>query len=115
MPLSEIILNVSPLVGQIPTAYYLNQNYPNPFNPSTMINYSVPKTSFITIKVYDILGREITTLVNEEKKSGNYNVEFSARGGSVFGGNGSNLSSGIYFYRMQAGNFVETKKLILMK
>ena len=87
------------------STFYLSQNYPNPFNPDTKINYSAPNISFVTIKVYDVLGNEIATLINEEKKSGNYQVEF----------NGSNLSSGVYFYRMQAGNFSNTKKLILIK
>ncbi len=86
-------------------SYMLYQNYPNPFNPATTINYSIPKTSFIIIKVYDVLGRESATLVNEEKKPGNYNLEFNA----------SKLASGIYFYRMQAGDFIETKKLIVLK
>ncbi|MHB8854508.1 MAG: T9SS type A sorting domain-containing protein, partial [Ignavibacteriaceae bacterium] len=71
----------------------------------TTINYTIAVKGFITIKVYDVLGKVISTLVNEEKTSGNYKVEF----------NGSKLSSGVYFYRMQAGSFVETKKLILMK
>lgn len=88
-----------------PIDFSLSQNYPNPFNPITTINYSVPKSNFVTIKVFDILGREVETLVNNEKLKGNYKVEF----------NGSTLSSGIYFYRMQAGDFVETKKLILIK
>ncbi len=88
-----------------PTEFVLNQNYPNPFNPTTIINYSIPKASFISIKVYDVLGREIETLVNDEKPSGNYKIEF----------NGSKLTSGIYFYRMQAGDFVETKKLTVLK
>jgi chitinase len=86
--------------------YYLYNNYPNPFNPSTTINYSIPKTSFVTIKVYDILGKEKATLVNEEKSPGNYSVQFSLKG---------SYASGVFFYRMQAGSFVETKKLILMK
>jgi photosystem II stability/assembly factor-like uncharacterized protein len=89
----------------LPSDFYLNQNYPNPFNPTTIINYSIPKASFVTIKVYDILGREITTLVNEQKSPGNYNVQFNA----------SRFSSGVYFYRMQAGDFVQTKKLVLLK
>ncbi|HED36680.1 MAG TPA: T9SS type A sorting domain-containing protein [Ignavibacteria bacterium] len=88
-----------------PIRYNLSQNYPDPFNPTTTINYTVPKNSFVIIRVYDILGNEVTTLVNEEKSVGNYNVQF----------NGSNLASGIYFYSMHAGNYVETKKLILMK
>jgi photosystem II stability/assembly factor-like uncharacterized protein len=85
--------------------FILFQNYPNPFNPTTTINYSVPKASFVRIKVYDLLGREVETLVNGEKPAGNYSVQF----------NGSNLASGIYFYRMQAGDFVQTKKTILLK
>ncbi len=87
-------------------SYYLSQNYPNPFNPSTIISYSVPKASLVTIKVYDILGKEVETLVNENKSAGNYSVQFNAS---------SKFASGVYFYRMQAGSFVETKKLILMK
>ena len=90
---------------QIPTQFILFQNYPNPFNPSTKINYTIPKSGFVTIKVYDLLGREVTSLVNENKPVGNYNVEFNA----------GNLVSGVYFYRMKAGDFVQTKKLILLK
>jgi uncharacterized protein (TIGR02145 family) len=89
----------------LPVKFTLSQNFPNPFNPSTKINYSVPKIGFVTIKVYDILGREVSTLVNEEKLPGNYEVKFD----------GSNLSSGVYYYQMRAGQFVETKKLILLK
>ncbi len=85
--------------------FELMQNYPNPFNPTTTISYSIPKTSFVSINIFDVLGRKLTKLVNEEKPTGNYSVEF----------NGGQLSSGIYFYRMQAGDFVETKKLILLK
>jgi hypothetical protein len=85
--------------------YSLSQNFPNPFNPSTIINYSVPKAGLVTIKVYDVLGKEVETLVNEKRSTGNYSVQF----------NGNYLSSGIYFYRMQSGNFSETKKLILLK
>ncbi len=92
-------------IGAAPLAFSLSQNYPNPFNPITKINYSIPQTSFVTMKVYDLLGKEIVTLVNEEKSVGNYEVEFNA----------NNLSSGIYFYRIQAGNFIDTKKFILMK
>ncbi len=82
-----------------------HRTYPNPFNPATTINYSIPKNSFVSIKVYNILGEELMTLVNEEKSPGNYIVHLDAR----------NLSSGIYFYKMKAGNFVETKKIILIK
>jgi hypothetical protein len=104
-PLSEMITGVEDKTNVLPKNFSLSQNYPNPFNPTTTIHYSVPKTSFVTIKVYDMLGKEIATLVNQEKSAGNYTVQF----------NGSNLSSGIYFYRMRSGNFVETKKLLLLK
>ena len=85
--------------------YYLKQNYPNPFNPITIIKYSIPQTQKVTLKVYDILGNEIKTLVNETKEPGNYKVKL----------NGNNLSSGVYFYRIHAGDFVQTKKLVLLK
>ena len=89
----------------IPEKYSLAQNYPNPFNPTTIIKYQIPELSFITIKVYDVLGSEVVTLVNEEKVAGNYEIEFNA----------TQLPSGVYFYRLQAGNFIETKKMVLMK
>ena len=89
----------------LPTSFNLSQNYPNPFNPSTRINYSVPYSSFVKIKLYDILGNEVATLLNEEMPAGIYEVEFNA----------SKLSSGVYFYQLKAGDFIETKKMILMK
>ncbi|MFA7421549.1 MAG: T9SS type A sorting domain-containing protein [Melioribacteraceae bacterium] len=92
-------------INLIPNIFSLSQNYPNPFNPSTIIKFSIPKSSFVTLKVFDLLGREVATLVNEEKSWGNYKTNFD----------GSSLSSGIYFYRLQAGSFVDTKKLIFMK
>ena len=89
----------------VPTEYILYQNFPNPYNPTTTIKYQIPELSFVTLKVYDVLGNEIATLINEEKPIGSYEVEFDGRG----------LSSGIYFYKLQAGSFVETKKMILLK
>ncbi|MBT8378968.1 MAG: T9SS type A sorting domain-containing protein [Ignavibacteria bacterium] len=89
----------------IPKEYKLEQNYPNPFNPSTTIRYSLPKESFVTLKVYNLLGEEVATLINGEQIIGNYEIEFDA----------SDLSSGIYLYSIQAGDFVETKKMILLK
>lgn len=89
----------------IPADYVLSQNFPNPFNPTTKIEYNVPELSFVILKVYDVLGNEIGTLVNEEKPIGRYKVEFNA----------TTLPSGIYFYRLQAGNFVETKKMVLLR
>jgi hypothetical protein len=85
--------------------YKLEQNYPNPFNPSTTIMYFIPVSSFVILKVFDILGNEISSLVNEEKSEGNYVVEFDA----------ASLPSGIYFYRLQTANYIETRKMILIK
>lgn len=87
------------------TEYALEQNYPNPFNPSTTIKFQLPKDGFVTLKVYDILGKEITTLLNEEKSQGKYEVTFDA----------SNLSSGVYIYKLQAGDFVNSKKMLMIK
>jgi hypothetical protein len=92
---------------EIPTQFRLEQNYPNPFNPATIISYQLPTDSRVTLKVYDILGREITTLVNEYQKAGSYISQFSILN--------SQLSSGIYFYRLTAGDFIQTKKMMLMK
>jgi len=100
---------------KIPDGYTLRQNYPNPFNPSTKISYSLPERNFVTLKVYDVLGNEVATLVNEEKPAGNYEIIFSAKGGSASGRNAYNLSSGIYFYKLTAGNSSEVKKMILLK
>jgi len=91
--------------GGKPKRFALHQNYPNPFNPATTIEYTIPKRSFVSIKVYDLLGREVSTLVNENKPQGTYSSEF----------NGMNLSSGCYYYRIQTGDFIETKKFVLMK
>jgi photosystem II stability/assembly factor-like uncharacterized protein len=96
-------------------SFLLSQNYPNPFNPSTTIKYEIPERGFVTLKVYDILGNEIATLVNEEKLAGSYEVEFSAKGGYASSGNAYNLPSGIYFYSLSSGNFFSTKKMILLK
>ncbi len=87
------------------TEYALAQNYPNPFNPSTVIIYQLPKDGFVTLKIYDALGSEITTLVNEYKQSGKYEVNFDA----------SKLSSGVYLYSIKVNDYSATKKLVLMK
>ena len=89
----------------VPLTYRLQQNFPNPFNPSTTIQYSIPHRSNVVIKVYDILGNEVKTLVNEEKDQGVYTINFDA----------NNLASGLYLYRIQAGSFIDTKKMILLK
>ena len=85
--------------------FKLFQNYPNPFNPVTKINFALPKQGFVTLKIYDITGREIRTLVNEVKQEGYYTVDF----------NGAHLSSGVYFYRIQSDDFVQTKRMVLVK
>ena len=89
----------------IASSFKLEQNYPNPFNPSTKIKYSIPQMSEVTLKIYDVLGNEIATLVNEEKPAGEYEVEFD----------GTELPSGIYFYQLTAGSSIETKKMVLLK
>jgi len=89
--------------------YELYQNYPNPFNPSTRISYAIPKEGFVTLKIYDILGKEVMTLVNENMQAGYYDVEFNAS--SAAGG----LASGLYFYTIKSGSFVETKRMLLIK
>ena len=89
----------------IPTVFKLEQNYPNPFNPSTIIKFAVPERSNVVLKIYDLLGGEVITLVNEEMEAGWYRREFNASG----------YSTGVYIYRMQAGNYISTKKMILIK
>ena len=91
--------------GSQPSEFSLSQNYPNPFNPVTIINYQLTNRSFVSLKVYDVLGNEVASLVNEEKPAGSYSVKFDA----------SRLSSGVYFYKLNAGSFVQTKKMILMR
>ena len=100
-----IITDIQDKQRIIPTVYNLYQNYPNPFNPSTTIKYSIPQLSFVTLKIYDILGREVTSLVNEEQAVGVYKIQF----------NSNKLSSGVYFYRITANSFVDTKKFIILK
>jgi len=102
---SEGISSVKDVEFNSLTNYSLFQNYPNPFNPLTKITYSIPQFSFVTLKVYEVLGNEIAILVNEEKPVGSYEVEFD----------GSELTSGVYFYRIQASDYVETKKMTLIK
>jgi hypothetical protein len=96
-------------------SFVLKQNYPNPFNPTTNIGFRISDGGFVSLIVYDILGNEVTKLVNEEKQPGTYEVQFSAKGGSASGGNASGLPSGIYFYQLKADNSNETKKMIYLK
>lgn len=97
--------NISTNENSLPNGFDLSQNYPNPFNPTTVIHYSVPSRNFVSLKVYNVLGKEIANLVSGEHNSGTYAVEFDASG----------LPSGIYFYQLSAGNFVTTKKMIIQK
>ncbi|MBI5403622.1 MAG: T9SS type A sorting domain-containing protein [Ignavibacteriae bacterium] len=97
--------NTGNFSNAIPREYSLNQNYPNPFNPVTKINYALPKQGLVTLRIYDVLGREIKTLVNEVKAPGEYSVDF----------NGAELSSGVYFYRMESNGFTDIKKMMLIK
>lgn len=88
-----------------PKEFMLYQNYPNPFNPTTQIKYSVAESDLVALKVFDVLGREIATFVNEQQQPGSYEIKFDA----------TNLSSGIYFYQLKAGGFIDTKKMTLIK
>jgi photosystem II stability/assembly factor-like uncharacterized protein len=106
-----VITSIDFVNDEVPDRYYLSQNYPNPFNPTTNIKYSIPESQIVQIKIYDILGREIKTILNEYKQAGTYEIEFSA---GSFGDAGA-LPSGVYFYKLQAGNFTETKKMILLR
>lgn len=101
----SVIIAIKKIYTELPGIFKLYQNYPNPFNPNTIISFDVPKTDFITIKVYDVLGRELQTLVSEKLKPGTYEVQW----------NGTNYPSGVYFYKLETENFSETRKLILLK
>ena len=92
-------------ISSIVKEFILNQNYPNPFNPSTKIGFSVPKTDYVDLRVYDILGREVKTLLSEQLNAGEYEIEFDAK----------NLASGMYYYRLQSGDNVSVKKMTLVK
>lgn len=89
----------------LPTSFSLDQNYPNPFNPSTKISYQLPQSGFVTLKVYNAIGKEVATLVNEEKSAGRYEINFDAAG----------LTSGVYFYKITTNNFTQTNKMLLIK
>jgi len=99
------VTSVENKLNRIPRQFELTQNYPNPFNPITTIKYKLPELSVVKIKVYDILGRELNNLVNEEQNAGVYDIEFD----------GSELMSGIYIYQLRAGNYIQTKKMVLIK
>jgi hypothetical protein len=105
-PTASIVTDVKETSARVPMSYALYQNYPNPFNPQTTISYSLPQASTVTLIVYDLIGREVAALVqNERKAPGNYEISFDA----------SNLSSGSYFYKLQTNGFLETKQMVLIK
>mgnify|MGYP002624385661 CR=1 FL=1 len=110
-PMIRATVNLPPTVGvqntssNVPDRYSISQNYPNPFNPTTKIDFAIPKNGLVKIAIYDILGREITKLVNSNLTAGTYSVDFD----------GASLNSGIYFYRIEADGFVATKKMLLIK
>jgi hypothetical protein len=106
----NICLFFTPITGiqnhnTVPDKYSLSQNYPNPFNPETKINYTIPKSGFVSLKVYDLLGRQVADLVNDYKMAGNYIIEFNA----------ANLSSGVYYYKLISGEFTDIKKMTVIK
>jgi photosystem II stability/assembly factor-like uncharacterized protein len=105
IPLSEAITSVPPSHQDVPLHFNLGQNYPNPFNPVTTISFTLPSKSIVSLKVFDLIGREVATIVSEEMSVGNHSKQWNA----------SKFSSGIYFYRLQSGSYTETKKLLLLK
>ncbi|MBI1934017.1 MAG: T9SS type A sorting domain-containing protein [Ignavibacteriales bacterium] len=98
------IVGVEKVEG-LPAKFSLEQNYPNPFNPTTEINFSIPKSGNVTLKIFDAVGQEVATLINEFKPAANYKINFNA----------SNLTTGVYFYRLEANNLLQTKKMLLIK
>jgi len=104
-PLSEMITSLEPIATEFPHEFLLQQNYPNPFNPTTKIQFTIVNRQTTILKVYDVMGRDVATLVNEVKQPGTYTVQFD----------GSSLASGVYFYRLQARDFVSTKKMLITK
>ena len=104
-PLSEMITSVERYKTNLPTQFTLRQNYPNPFNPSTNISFDIPSNTFVSLKIFDALGREVSVVLSEELSAGSYSWRWD----------GTNLASGMYFYRLQAGTYTETKKLLLLK
>jgi hypothetical protein len=100
-----IVVGLKESKNQLPLEYALYQNYPNPFNPSTTVRYDLPRATFVTLSIFDVLGRQISTIVEGEKPAGTYQVNVYV----------PNLPSGVYFYRIQARDYVKTKKFVLLK
>ncbi len=106
----ESTISVDEIYGRIPSSFALFQNYPNPFNPSTIINYSLPNESAVTITIYDMLGKEIDQLISQKQPSGKHSIQWNG-----IDHDGNIASAGIYLYQITAGDFVQTKKMVLMK
>jgi hypothetical protein len=104
-PLTDYLTDVISTSDDLPQNFYLSQNYPNPFNPSTSIEFSIPQASFVELKVFDVLGNEVVTLAKKNYPAGTYKTDFNA----------DDLPSGMYIARMTAGNFIQTKKMLLLK
>jgi hypothetical protein len=104
-PLVDFITSVNNQITELSTRFELAQNYPNPFNPSTTISFSLPSGSFVTLKVFDVMGREVSTIASEELQAGYHSRQWNA----------PQFPSGIYFYRLQAGSYTETKRLVLLR
>ncbi len=109
-PEGDIISDVDTYENQIPQQFTLAQNYPNPFNPTTIINFSLPKSGFVNLKIYNIIGQEVKTLISKEMNAGNFSVEWNGTNSY-----GEKLASGIYLYRLESGNLIQSKKMILLK
>lgn len=101
----SLLLTSNEKLQELPRVFKLNQNYPNPFNPSTIISYDLPKTADVSLEIYNSIGAKVAVLVNEQQTAGRHNIRFNA----------SSLASGMYFYRITAGSFITTKKMILIK
>ena len=101
----DILAGANNNFTNVPNVFDLSQNYPNPFNPVTQIKYAIPEKGFVTMKVFDVLGREVSKLVNKEQSAGNYIVDFD----------GTNLASGIYFYKLEINSFSDVKRMMLIK
>jgi hypothetical protein len=101
----ESTIGIKPVSNEVPGEFRLEQNYPNPFNPSTNLEFRIMEPGFVRLSVYDVLGREVSIIVNQNLKQGIYKASFNA----------GNLPSGVYLYRLTAGNFTETRKMILVK
>jgi hypothetical protein len=108
--LTNAHISVHKIEMELPTKYELYQNYPNPFNPTTNIRFQIPKNSFVTLRIYDILGKEITTLIKEKLNAGGYEIQFSINQYTNY-----QFTSGVYFYTLETNEFSETRKMLMIK